>query len=60
LLGTVPDVTPSPATTTYVNAGKGENSIEVKTSSSKFARKNRNTNFVDPKQANTKGSNTEC
>lgn len=60
LLGTVPDVTPSPATSTYVNAGKGENSIEVKTSSSKFARKNRGTNSVDPNQANTEGSNTEC
>lgn len=60
LLGTVPDVTPSPATSTYVNAGKGENSIEVKTSSSKFARKNRGTNSVDPNQANTEGSNTKC
>lgn len=60
LLGTVPDVTPSPAISTYVNAGKGENSIEVKTSSSKFARKNRGTDSVDPNQANTEGSNTKC
>jgi hypothetical protein len=55
-----PNVTPTPATSTYVNAGKGENSIETKTTSSKFARGNRGDNTVDPNQANTEGSNTKC
>ena len=55
-----PNVTPTPATSTYVNAGKGENSIETKTTSSKFARGNRGGNTVDPNQANTEGSNTKC